>query len=720
MKRIKFAFGIHNHQPVGNFDFVFEHAYQHSYQPLLETLSGFPRFKVNLHYTGILLEWIERHHPDHFDLIRNMVASGQAEMMSGGFYEPILAVIPESDGVGQIKKQNEYIKKHFHTAPQGMWLAERVWEPTLPKVISRAGIQYTVIDDTHFRYAGLKQEDLWGFYITEELGHKTYLFPISQKLRYTIPFEDPEETLNFFREIATEDGNRLVVFADDGEKFGVWPNTYDHVYREKWLEKFISAVIENSDWIEMVHFSEAIKKLKPLGTIYLPTASYAEMMHWALPAKSFKDYEEFEEYLKREELFEEVNVFVRGGFWRNFFSKYSESNNMHKKMLYLSQKADELQQKSGSIRIKKAKDHIWAGQCNCPYWHGVFGGLYLNHLRNAIYQNLIEAEKLLDEVERSLGEPVRRMKVEDINKDGFNEILLEGKNFSLYFSPEFGGKLFELDYKPVNRNFLDTLTRREEGYHQKLLELARQNKEQDEKKDQPEVASIHDMLVAKEEGLEQYLHYDWYEKKSYIDHFIDQNTTMEDFYQVRYKELGDFVNQPYLVKQKGNSQHGLYVELEREGNVWVKEEFLPLIVRKRIEMDDKKQIITARYSLKNPNSETIKIRFAVEQNFGMLAGQAPDRYYISEDRDLGKPFLNTRGELKSASNIGLVDESIHTAIVLQSDRKGNIWYFPIETISLSESGFERVYQSSSIVFVFDVELTKKWDVVIETRFKRLA
>ncbi len=497
----------------------------------------------------------------------------------------------------------------------------------------------------------------------------------------------------------------------------MWPGTYDHVYKEKWLEKFLSLILENSDWIQVVHFSEALKKLNPLGTIYLPTASYAEMMHWALPAKSFKDYEDFENYLKKENLFDEVNVFVRGGFWRNFLSKYSESNNMHKKMLYLSGRIHALRKKNKSPKLKKALDHLWAGQCNCPYWHGVFGGLYLNHLRNAIYQNLIEAETLLEAVENKNSGPVYRIKKYDINKDGFDEILLESPYFSLYFSPQLGGRLYELDDKQVKRNFLDTLTRREEGYHQKLIELAKM--ENQPSKDN-EVASIHDILVAKEKGLEKYLNYDWYEKKSFIDHFLMPEVTREEFFQVKYKELGDFVNQPYDVIARKVDHQLLKLALKRNGNVWINNEFTPVEVKKEFVLNDRKRALFTYYDIKGHVSGKNKVRFAVELNFGMLAGQSPDRYYISENKDLGKPVLATHGEIKNGFHIGMVDESLGLKIDIHTSEPAEIWFFPIETISLSESGFERVYQSSNIVFIYELELSKRNKMVIETKFNQIS
>jgi len=396
MKKVNFLFGIHNHQPVGNFDFVFKDAYQKSYLPFIKVLERYPHMKIALHFSGILLDWIKVHQPELIELVRKMVHRGQIEMMTGGHYEPILSIIPKEDRIGQITKLSSEVKRLFDYEPKGLWLAERVWEPTLPSSLQKAGVKYTITDDTHFKYAGLTEDQLTGYYITEDLGNLTALYPISKKLRYTIPFEDPQVTIDYLRKMASEAGDSIIVFADDGEKFGVWPNTYDHVFNDKWLERFFQAVEDNRDWINVLHFSEALEQIKPLGKIYLPTASYSEMMHWSLFPGTFQAYEDFEHYLKELDFYEDIHVFVRGGFWRNFLSKYSEVNNMHKKMLRVSRKLWSLE-KEDIARANEAFDALWSGQCNCPYWHGVFGGLYLSHLRDAIYSNLIRAEILADE-----------------------------------------------------------------------------------------------------------------------------------------------------------------------------------------------------------------------------------------------------------------------------------------------------------------------------------
>ena len=249
MKTVNFIFGIHNHQPVGNFDRVIEDAYRRSYLPFVEVLEAFPDIHISLHYSGCLLEWLEEKHPEFIERIVSLVKRGNVEILSGGFYEPILAMIPERDRVGQIEMMNRYIKNRFGYVPEGLWLTERVWEPDLPRAISEAGIKYVAVDDYHFLSNGFFKDQLTGYFVTEDSGKKVGIFPISQDLRYAIPFKDPEFTVEYLKSYATEDGSICIVMADDGEKFGVWPGTYRTAYEEKWLERFFKLLVDNKDWL---------------------------------------------------------------------------------------------------------------------------------------------------------------------------------------------------------------------------------------------------------------------------------------------------------------------------------------------------------------------------------------------------------------------------------------------------------------------------------------
>ena len=86
MPTLKLLFGIHNHQPVGNFDHVFEDVFQKSYRPYFEVLQDFPSLKTAAHFSGPLLEWLKQHQPDYLKMLRDFCVAGRLEILSGGFY----------------------------------------------------------------------------------------------------------------------------------------------------------------------------------------------------------------------------------------------------------------------------------------------------------------------------------------------------------------------------------------------------------------------------------------------------------------------------------------------------------------------------------------------------------------------------------------------------------------------------------------------------------
>ena len=188
--KISLAFCVHSHQPVGNYPWVFEAGAQDCYLPFLEHLKGYPDLKMTLHYTGALLEWFTQNRPEFYDHLNTMVERGQVEIMGGGFYEPILSVIPEDDAKRQIAMLNAFSQEVFRTEPRGIWCAERIWDPCLPKKIAGQGIEYTLLDDTHFLAAGLTPDDIHGYYLTEREGFSIKVFPIDMHLRYMIPFKE--------------------------------------------------------------------------------------------------------------------------------------------------------------------------------------------------------------------------------------------------------------------------------------------------------------------------------------------------------------------------------------------------------------------------------------------------------------------------------------------------------------------------------------------------
>jgi alpha-amylase len=531
---------LHNHQPVGNFDGVFEQAFQDSYLPFLNVFERYEGLRIALHTSGSLMEWLDARHPEYVDRLAGLVAMGRVEVVGGPYFEPILTMIPSRDRIGQITSYTQWLERRLGARVRGMWMPERVWEQSLTSDLARAGMEYTVLDDFHFKNAGLGEDQLDGYYITEDDGNLLRVLPGSERLRYLIPFHPPHESIDYLRSVAERRPGAVMVFGDDGEKFGTWPGTKEHVYDRGWLTQFFDVLQANADWLRLTTPSEAIEAVPPLGKLYLPEGSYREMTEWALPAARINQYEDARHELEHHGLWDMVKPFVRGGYWRNFKAKYPETNEMYSRMQMVSRRLHELVESGAAGEfIDQARLELYRGQCNCSYWHGAFGGAYLPHLRNAVYQHLIAADNLMDQHEgrswQSDQEPWVELTAADYNLDGRQEVRLANNRLVALVAPAEGGQIYELDVKAICHNLLATLARRPEAYHRAVLRGPSNEGDNG-------AASIHDRVVFKQDGLDQRLGYDRWQRNSLIDHFFAADANPAEVAAGRAEEQGDFVH----------------------------------------------------------------------------------------------------------------------------------------------------------------------------------
>ncbi len=450
---LRFVFGLHLHQPVGNFDHVFESHTEDVYLPFLERCSERGLGPLTLHVSGPLLDWLDRRGHRFLDLVGGLVADGGVEMLLSGFYEPVLPVLTREDRLQQIGWMREWLQSRFGADASALWLTERVWEPGLVRDLADAGVRQVLVDDRHFLVAGYERHQLHQPWTTEAEGRTLSLLPIDERLRYLVPFRSPTELGSYFRRLASA-GHEVAVLADDGEKFGGWPGTAEWVWERGWLDHFLDEMEHLTDQgvVQLDTPSGVCRSVSGSGPAYLPSASYREMELWSLPARAAETLEWAGAELEAEPRAMHV---LRGGHWRNFLSRYEESNRMHKKAQYLS----ELCRASGDP--EDARRAIGRAQCNDPYWHGVFGGLYLRHLRNATWSNLAEAERLL-----RVGQGLA-VELGDADADGRDDIRIHSGRFSALLQPSRGGRLVELTDLEAGVNLVDVLTRRRESYHRK-------------------------------------------------------------------------------------------------------------------------------------------------------------------------------------------------------------------------------------------------------------
>lgn len=701
---------FHNHQPVGNFHTVFEEAYEKAYAPLLAALERHPQIRVGLHVSGSLRDWLLQHQPEYIRRVRALVERGQLEPLGGGYYEPILVMLSDEDKIGQIDALSKAVMQDTGVQPTGMWLAERVWEQALARPIAQAGLKYALVDDAPFLGMGLREEDLSGHYLTEEQGYPLALLPISRQVRGMIPFRNVDVVMAYLRGIAErplgDNPPPLVLLGDDGEKFGLWQGSYKRCWTDRYIDDLFDA-LASANWIEMVRPGDYVARFPALGRAYLPSMSYPEIGEWSLPAPAAQDLITLRKGIERDidqsrhnnpphaAYLERISRYLRGGFWRGFLVKYPEANHLHKRVMHTSRRVHALRD---AEKKQQALQHVWAAQSNTVYWHGLYGGVYLFHLRAANYAHLLAAEALLAD------NKVRALQT-DFDFDSREELLVSAQPFSLIFDLARGGALIEWDDLPARYNILNVITRRHEGYHADLERGAARGTlitPASPRWTQPD-DPVEPPVRAKESGLEKRLFYDWHRRGAFIDHFLHHDTKLEHFQSAIYGEEGDFVLGAYTAQVRDNGKKTAAVTLSRDGHVWAAGVHTPVHVEKRFSITSGQRELIADYAVTNQGEALVTLRFGVEVCYGFDGGNTEQCYLaLAGQEKIGN--LGEQGVVADMHSYAVGTYLRGFEIALELNKVCELWRFPLEPVTQSESGFERIHQGVVFLHLWTLKL----------------
>ena len=451
MGKTRIILGTHNHLPLGRSEKAAERLYQESLKPFLAVLYRYPGFPVTLHYSGILMEWLEEAHPEFLTLLGEMVGRGQVEVLGGGYYDPILPLIPTNDKLGQLEKMTTWLRVRFETRPRGCWIVEKVWEQSLASVLRASGMDYTFVDDCQFAIAGVDGEDLYRPFITEDQGKIISLLPVSERMCQLAAQGDPAEAVEFLRAVpgrgGPEKAGPVAVLMEDGAHAGA------SLMRNGWLEAFIRLAEDNADWLEPTTPGEYLKDNPPARRLFIPSSSSLEIMRRALPPAL---REAFEDARAKVNGGSANRRFLVGGHFRDFLSRYPEAWLMYAKMMNTHVLVNQV--RGDKYKKKAAQNELWKGQSHHAYWNGATGGIYENALRKAVYRSLIEAEKITRATE-IFAPSILSV---DYDMDNRIEYLYQGSELNAYIHTR-GGALFELDFLPASWNYLDTMIDRDES-----------------------------------------------------------------------------------------------------------------------------------------------------------------------------------------------------------------------------------------------------------------
>jgi alpha-amylase len=427
MQKTHLIIGAYNHLPEGLSESEFEGVYQSCYRPFLSVLNRFPEIQATLFFSGSLLKRFEFRHPEYLMLLEEMTARRQVELLGGGFYAPIMPLIPSTDRLGQIELLTTYLRKTFGKRPRGCWLAEFAWEPWLSSTLQTCGMDYTFLSAEQFMESiPGSREDLLPI-ITEDQGRCTTILPVhdcSTSFGTPLGFVDGLEQL--------KPGNiHILMLPGESIRF-LWESSgleSPDVYMERtfaWLRK---SALE----YETTTPSRYLKTNRQWTKAYFPGTASTRL-------------------IQRDDTHNRSTV----GSIRNALLRYAASSALYTRMYYVHLLIGQL--RGDKSRKKTAVEDLWKSQCGDAFWITQRGGIRVPAIRQAAYQALIDAEQTTRTKDTFSPGIIRA----DMDFDGHKEFLYQGSNVNAYVHSR-GGAIVELDAIRWRRNLCDIFWPSKEG-----------------------------------------------------------------------------------------------------------------------------------------------------------------------------------------------------------------------------------------------------------------
>ncbi|MBN1834398.1 MAG: DUF1926 domain-containing protein [Spirochaetales bacterium] len=647
MRHVRLVFGTYNILPQGESPDVYERLYQGALKPFLSLLNNYPKIPVVLHYCGSLYTWLEDSHPEFLMLLKEMTKRRQVELLGGGFYAPILSILPDGDKLGQIEKLTTYLRTTFGGRPRGAWIPERVWEPGLTRILANSGIEYAFLDDRHLVMSGLEESECLFPYLTEEQGKMVTILPLRTAMAHSIPAYNPDSLVLELNELGADARDPVVALMVPGARLGFEEGTGEMCYGTKgeggWLRSFFQLLERNRDWLRLVTPRWSPETLAVQGRVYLPCVASDELMRSVLSPDRQKVFTDIGKRMRRQE----AEQYLRGGFFRMFLTKYPEIDQLYCRFMYARLQVGQI--RGDKYRKMAALDELWKGQTGAIYWHGTQDGAYASHLRKAAYGSFIEAERIA----RGVGNHVPGIIETDFDLDGSSEYLYQGKLYNAFVHSR-GGSIFELDYVPAAWNYLDTFARWPEPYHHYRYEGC-----------------------------------DWYPRRGFIDHFFPPGADLERFDRMTIPELGDFVGGRYRLKELRRDQRELV--LEREGTLKVKKKQQPLRLQKRYRF--RENSLEVQIQVENSGPAAIAVNYGAEINLSLPQGVE----VVGGCGEESRPVDLERSETGGLDGLVVRDPANEASLALSSSGLFDLWCLAVETVSYPPAGRTRSYQGTCFV-----------------------
>lgn len=741
MRPITLLIAVHHHQPAGEEDEVIARATDAAYRPLLEALWAFPGVRLSLSLGGVLPEWLDANDRPFLERLRALVERGQVEMLGGAHWGAPLHAVPDRDALVQLQHHQEWLNRRFGASARAIWLPDGAWDGCLPRLLARVGANVTFLDEWVLAGSGLSGAPD-GWYVAEREGAAVGVLPIDRRLSALLPWTSPRAVLAALQERANQ-GRQLAVVAIPGEQLGVHPHSARWCWaRERgWIRRLFEALKAQDFWLRTASPSTVLQRTRPRGRVVPATGVPAELGLAALEAVDARALQ------RRIRVADELPLVtgasaggVVGPAWETFLVRHDEANRLHKRVLRaslalymarrkLKDKADPMLTPSEPV-LALARAALMRAQGAACYHGGIGGGLLRPEVRNLAWKDVLRAEQTLRGL---LGETGKlHHEVADHDCDGQREVLVQTPYFSVVIRPAVGGAISEIGYWDLG-NLLNTLTRREEVWHDELIfdpALPMLIEDEEESTDEvtdrgqertlthtsgssePEVTSgaFHSLtgsssgrppLPPLEADLDRLLFVDRYRRAAFQEHFLGGQTTLENLRRGQHPELGDFLDAAWQLIDVDDDGEEAHVKVAREGVCLDGDRQQLVRVAKSYRLYRDRPCIDVGWEITNRLSEPFRARFAVEINLG-LDGVLIDRYLEIPGR--GVFPLDHVFEEPEVMQIHWVMRDLGKRVRLQWASPAGLYHYPVMLPVRTRLGYRSGFQGTCLVLAWDLSL----------------
>ncbi len=460
--------GIYSQLPTCTGALVLERVLSCILKPLLTFLYNHPQMRMHVHLTTAEMEWLECNHPEVNMLITDLVKKEQIELLTGGYYQPVLQLLQMKDRSAQIERTTTYIRKRYGTRAQTLWCYDQIWNPSYISAMylcSATRLMISTFDKLHG--SQLCPEP----FVMQETGRTVEVFPIDDVFSETVR-ACSSGAINF-NEARNRIGDHLRAFGEDNDYCCMMLNAdqlcqgialcgQDAEQTAIWtLLSDFSEICEQRNWRTLLlNDYDEQSGVEKYG--YLPAGWYGRDSVQSNDIASFND------------------ILVRS----------EELNQLYGRLLFV-QDAVRNYKKNKDIR-KRAESLLEKASSGVPFIAETCGGTVQPLHRKLAYKLINEAEQLLA-TQPDCSYPMDF----DVDFDQRNEYLSLGKNISAMVDSK-GGSIIELNYLPAGWNYADTFSGRPSETFDRRNSLIAGKKQK----------IFEDILFPSCEDLEEYSKYD--------------------------------------------------------------------------------------------------------------------------------------------------------------------------------------------------------------------